>query len=138
MRVVLDTNILVSALISPRGAPAFIHSCWEERRFTLLICPEQIAELRATFRKPSVAALIRSHQVGRQLNQFKRLAQHVGPLPAVERSVDPDDDFLLAMCEAGDADYLVTGDKSDLLSLRRHKRTRIVSAAAFARILGRD
>ncbi|MBN8733146.1 MAG: putative toxin-antitoxin system toxin component, PIN family [Acidobacteria bacterium] len=138
MRVVLDTNILVSALISPKRAPAFIHDCWEERRFTLLNCGEQTAELRDTFRKPKVAALTRPHRVGRQMNQLKRLAQHLGPLPAVTRSVDPDDDLLLAMCEAGSADYLVTGDKSGLLSLRRHKRTRIVSAAAFARILGRD
>jgi predicted nucleic acid-binding protein len=44
------------------------------------------------------------------------------------------DDFLLAMCEAGDADYLVTGDKSGLLALDRHKATRIVSAHEFAGI----
>jgi predicted nucleic acid-binding protein len=36
------------------------------------------------------------------------------------------------MCEAGQADYLVTGDKSGLLALERHKGTRIVSASDFA------
>ena len=45
------------------------------------------------------------------------------------------DDFLLAMSEAGHADYLVTGDKSDLLALARHKRTRIVSPVEFAAFL---
>ncbi len=40
---------------------------------------------------------------------------------------------MLAMAEAGAADYLVTGDKGGLLSLVRHKRTRIISAAAFAK-----
>jgi hypothetical protein len=50
-------------------------------------------------------------------------------LPSVERSRDPRDDFLLALCDVGQADWLVTGDKDDLLSLRRHGRTHIVTAA---------
>ena len=51
------------------------------------------------------------------------------------RSPDPNDDFLLAMAEAGKADYLVTGDKCGLLALHRHKGTQIVSASAFARVV---
>ena len=49
----------------------------------------------------------------------------------MNRSPDPADDFPLALCEAGNADYLVTGDKSGLLALDRHKATRIVSASDF-------
>jgi uncharacterized protein len=56
----------------------------------------------------------------------------IDPLPQVQRSPDPDDDFLLAAAEAGKADYLVTGDKSGLLALVRHEGTRIVTAAQFA------
>ena len=56
----------------------------------------------------------------------------VDPLPWVRRSPDPTDDFLLAASEAGEADYLVTGDKSGLLSLVRHGRMRIVTAREFA------
>jgi hypothetical protein len=66
------------------------------------------------------------------VNQIKRLAEDVGPLPRVKRSPDRNDDFLLAMSEAGNADYLVTGDKNGLLSLHRHKATRIISATRFA------
>jgi predicted nucleic acid-binding protein len=66
------------------------------------------------------------------VNQIRKLAEDVGELPTVERSSDPTDDFLLAMSEAGNADYLVTGDKSGLLALDRHKATRIVSASNFA------
>jgi hypothetical protein len=50
----------------------------------------------------------------------------------VIRSPDPTDDFLLAMSEAGKADYLVTGDKGGLLALDCHKATRIISASDFA------
>jgi uncharacterized protein len=45
---VLDTNILVSALISPAGHPAAIYEAWEDGKFTLLTCVEQLDELRAT------------------------------------------------------------------------------------------
>ena len=66
------------------------------------------------------------------VNQVKKLAEDVDPLPSVERSSDPDDDYLLALSEAGKADYLVTGDKAGLRILDRHKNTRIVSAREFA------
>jgi putative PIN family toxin of toxin-antitoxin system len=132
MRVVLDTNILVSALIAPAGNPAAIYNAWEDGKFTLLICTEQLDELRATLQKPRVADLIKPHKAGRLVNQIKRLAEDVGALPAVERSPDPTDDFLLAMSEAGGADYLVTGDKSGLLVLDGHKATRIITASDFA------
>jgi len=59
------------------------------------------------------------------------LAETIGPLPCVARSPDPTVDFLLALSEAGKADYLVTGDQSGLLSLTRHEGTRIISASEF-------
>lgn len=134
MRVVLDTNILVSALIAPAGNPAAIYSAWEDGKFTLLICAEQLDELRATLQKPRVAELIKPYKAGRLVNQIKRFAQDVGALPTVQRSPDPTDDFLLAMSQAGNADYLVTGDKSGLLALERHRGTQIVGASAFAKL----
>ena len=138
MRVVLDTNILVSALIAPTGYPAAIYNAWEYDRFTLLTCAEHIAEVGATLRKPRIAALIEPYKAGRLINQIKKLAANVVNLPRVRRSADPDDNFLLALAEAGAADYLVTGDKSGLLTLKRHKRTQIITARQFTeRIVGR-
>ena len=112
-----------------------IYDAWEAGRFTLLSCAEHLEELRATLHQPRVAALIKPHLAGYLIKQIRRLGEDVGRLPRVERSPDPDDDFLLAMAEAGKADYLVTGDKTGLLSLRRHKATRIVSARYFAALL---
>ena len=68
-----------------------------------------------------MAELIKPYKAGRLVNQIKKLAEDIGPLPRVERSPDPTDDFLLALSEAGQADYLVTGDKSGLLSLAATK-----------------
>jgi len=132
MRVVLDTNILVSALIAPAGKPAAIYNAWEDGKFTLLTCAEHLDELRATLQKPKIADLIKPHKSGRVVNQIKQLAVEVSSLPRVQRSPDPTDDFQLALSEAGRADYLVTGDKSGLLTLHLHTATRIVSASEFA------
>ena len=132
MRVVLDTNVLVSAMITSVGKPAATVNAWVEGKFTLVTCAAHVDELRSPLQKPRVVELIKPHKAGRLVNQIRKLAEDVGELPTVERSSDPTDDFLLAMSEAGNADYLVTGDKSGLLALDRHKATRIVSASNFA------
>jgi putative PIN family toxin of toxin-antitoxin system len=132
MRVVLDTNILVSALLIQDGHPGAIYRAWSEGAFTLLSCARQLEELRDVLRKPALAKRIRPHRAGRLVNQMKELSEMVDPLPRVQRSPDPDDDFLLAAAEAGGAEYLVTGDKSGLLLLARHEGTRIISARDFA------
>jgi uncharacterized protein len=136
MRVVLDTNILVSALMIATGNPASIYRAWQEGQFTLLTCDEHLDELRTTLRKPAIDERIQPYKAGALVNEICKLAEIVDALPRVRRSPDPTDDFLLALSEAGGADYLVTGDKGGLLTLEFHKGTRIVSARAFAEIIG--
>ena len=137
MRAVLDTNILVSALMIQTGNSAVIYGAWQKGEFTLLTCAEHLDELRATLRKPAIAQRIKPHKAGGLVNEIAKLAESVESLPRVRRSPDPTDDFLLALSEAGRADYLVTGDKSGLLALEHHKSTRIVSARAFAALFTR-
>lgn len=132
MRVILDTNILLSGLITPNGTPARLIDAWLDRRFTLVSHPIQLDEFRAVSRRDKIRALVRPSEAGRLLNQIAALAEMPTRLPPVQRSRDPRDDFLLALCEASSADWLVTGDKDDLLALRQHGTTRIVTAALFA------
>jgi predicted nucleic acid-binding protein len=80
---------------------------------------------------------IKPYNAGRLVNDLKEFAENIGSLPRVQRSPDPTDDFLLALSEAGNADYLVTGDKGGLLGLARHRSTRISSARDFAALLAR-
>ena len=136
MRVILDTNILLSGLIAPVGVPGRLIDSWLDRRFTLISHPLQLDEFRAVSRRDKIRALVRSSEAGRLVNQIAALAEMPERLPPVERSRDPRDDFLLALCEAGAADRLVTGDKNDLLVLQRHGAATIVTAAAFATELG--
>lgn len=136
MRVILDTNILLSGLIAPNGLPARLIDAWLDRRFTLVSHELQLDEFRAVSRRDKIRALVRPSEAGRLVNQIAALADMPERLPPVARSRDPRDDFLLALCEAGAADRLVTGDKDDLLVLKRHAAATILTAATFASELG--
>lgn len=135
MRVVLDTNVLLSALIAPGSTPDALYEAWRDRRFQLASCERQFEEFSRVSRRDDLKKRITPSEAGRMVNRIRALAVMYDPLPKVERSSDPDDDWLLALAEASGADYLVTGDKSGLLALRRHGATRIVSAAEMVRIL---
>jgi putative PIN family toxin of toxin-antitoxin system len=138
MRVVLDTNVLLSALISPSGTPSRVVDAWFSGQFTLVSHTLQLEELRDTSRRESIRVLISAAAAGLLVNEIRGYAEMPTKLPRVQRSRDVDDDFLLALCEAGRADWLVTGDKDGLLSLRTHGAARIATVAEFAQALGLD
>ncbi len=131
MRVVLETNVLLSALISPHGAPDAIYRAWRAAKFDLVTAFAQLDELRRANRYPKFQAVLQPHRVGAMFNNLQRAIVLDQLISDVEAD-DPDDSFLLAMALAGDADYLVTGDRrAGLLQKGNLGRTRIVTPAAF-------
>jgi putative PIN family toxin of toxin-antitoxin system len=135
VRVILGTNILVSGLLTRRGPAALLLDAWVERRFDLVTSELQLEEFGAVTRRPHVRALLVPAVAGRFVNSLRRHARVLDVLPAVSRSPDSGDDFLLAMAQVSEAHYLVTGDKRDLLSLTQHGLTQIVTARTFVQIL---
>ena len=125
MRVFIDTNILLSGLISPSGLPAQLIEAWLDHRFTLVSHPIQLDEIREVSRCDKIRERVKPVAVGRLVNQIALIAEIPTSLPPVERSRDPYDDFLLALCEAVAADWLITGDRNDLLALRHHGSARL-------------
>jgi predicted nucleic acid-binding protein len=127
---------LIAALLVPgRTMDTIVQAC-QNRAFTLLTCDHHIDELRACFTRPWLEPeRIRRHEAGRLINTIRHFAVLAGPLPDVTLSPDPDDDFLLALSEIGNADYLVSGDKADLLMLGMHRGTRIIVARDFAMLI---
>lgn len=134
MRVILDTNVLLGALISPHGSPDAIYRAWRAGRFELVTSAAQLDELRRASRYPKLKTILPAHRVGTMVNNMQRaivLAQ-LPPLTDGIEASDPDDAFLLAMALGGEADYLVTGDRrAGLLQCGSVGRTRIVTPAVF-------
>ena len=134
MRLVLDTNVLLSALMSPASPSAGILSLWRDRKVTVLTAAEQIDEITRVTSYPRIRALLHPALAGRLVDRLRDVATVVENLPIVDRSPDPDDNYLLAIAERGEAQFPVTGDKP-LLGLKRHKSTRIVTPAELLQLL---
>jgi putative PIN family toxin of toxin-antitoxin system len=134
MRVVLDTNVPLSALLSPHGWPDTIYRAWQKDRFDLVTSVAQIGELRRASRYAKFKDVLQPHRVGTMVNNMWRSIM-LDALPLLPDGIevnDPNDAFLLAMALAGEADYLVTGDhRAGLLQRGSHGRTRIVTPTAF-------
>lgn len=138
MRAILDTNVLLSALLSPRGAPAKMLEAWERKKFTLVACEALIVELLEVSGRPFFRARLRAGAAELLAAGIRDFSFFCPDLPsgkaAPEFVRDPKDSYLLALAEASRADFLVTGDK-ELLALRQHKSTRIATPAAMFGVL---
>jgi putative PIN family toxin of toxin-antitoxin system len=132
MLVVLDTNVLFSAILSPTGRPAHIHQAWRQKRFELATCTDQIEEIRKASRYPRFRAALQPHRFGILINNLSPARVWVERLPNLHTAYDPEDSFLLNLSEAVQADYLVTGDKrSRILEMRNIGKTAILTARQF-------
>jgi putative PIN family toxin of toxin-antitoxin system len=135
MRVVLDTGILIAALITADTPPDQAYQAWRKKRFTLVTSMWQLGEFRRASRYERVKKFLKPTEAGNLVNGLMRHATVLKELPDVDLSQDPQDNPVLAMAIAGESDYLVTGDRRGLLSLKRVGATRIVTAAEFLKIL---
>jgi putative PIN family toxin of toxin-antitoxin system len=135
MRVILDTNVLVAALMVSDGPPHQLFEAFLNERFTLITSDAQIEEFSRVTRYPAIRSRIHPAQAGRLLNAVQSLSVFLEKLPPVSVSRDPHDDYLFAMAQAGEADYLVSGDKAGVLAFRRHGKTEIVTARKLVMIL---
>jgi uncharacterized protein len=131
VRLVIDTNTLISALLVSTSLPAHLVALWREGRFDLLTSAEQIDELTRVTRYPRLRERLPSALAGRLVNELRDVAIMVSNLPSVDVCADSFDNYLLAMASAGAADFLVTGDKRDLLGIKLHEGTRILSVRDF-------
>lgn len=136
MRVVLDTNVLMSAFISPEGTTARVLKLWLNGEFDIVTSEWQIGEFRRISHYEHIQPRINSNEVGTFVNDLRKSALMPERLPTVDLSPDPDDNHILAAALAGGAQYLVTGDKPDLLSLEKVQGVRILTVREFVEIMG--
>jgi putative PIN family toxin of toxin-antitoxin system len=124
IRIVIDTNILVSALLQPDGLPAAVLMLALSGEAELCVSDAVFAEYDEVIRRPH---LKRPRDVIEgTLQSIRKLGHWVKPSVRVEKCTDPDDNVLLECAQAGEADYLVTGNKRHFPD--RWKKTKVISA----------
>ena len=139
MRIVFDTNVLISGLISRGSAPAELIEVWHSNRFTLITSREQLLELRRVLNYPKIKKYIRPDQAKTLMDTIVSAAYLVPDiLPDVNVSTDPDDNLIIATAIAGNAHLLVSGDKSHLISLSEVQGIPICTPRNAIRIIQKD
>jgi putative PIN family toxin of toxin-antitoxin system len=135
--VVLDTNVILSALLSPNGAPGEIFSRWESDEFGVIISPGLLHELERALNYPKIAGRLKlaPEEASLFLSHFAAIATVVEPRVKLEAIVkDPDDNRVLECAVAGHAAYIVSGDKH-LLELEEYMGIVILPPSGFLTVL---
>ena len=135
MKVVLDANVLVSAVIA-QGASYRLVSRWLDRAaLDVVVCPALLAEVEDVLGRPRIQKRIDAELAGLYLATIQRIAELVAdPMSVAAHTRDVDDDYLVALAREHGADYIVTGDK-DLLEWPE-QRPPVITPAAFEALLG--
>ncbi len=134
--VVLDTNVIVSALISSGSIPGVIFKRFRIGDFDLVTSNQQLDEIADVIARPALQKYINPREAKLSLSFLKsgKLARIVAPQARSWDFPDKKDHFLLDLIAFEGPQFLVTGDKL-LLSLVEVKNTAIVSPAEFIQVL---
>ena len=136
LRVVLDTNVLVSGVISEKGAPRRILDVWKKEHFVLVTSIAIIAEIVRVLHYPHIKNKYRLKEDDIQSVEttLANDALVLEDMYKVRRSRDPEDDIFLACALEGRADYIVSGDPH-LLEIKYYHGVQIISPSQLLEIL---
>lgn len=133
LRVVLDTNVLLSGIAYPASVPGKIIAAWRNGSIEVLLSAYILDELRRVLPRLSNRHGLNPAEIDDLVDALSIQAEVIEPLPGVEPDLRDDYDqpvlgTLLAALKTSNADYLITGDK-DLLALA--DRYPIITPAKF-------
>ncbi len=137
MIIVLDTNVIISALLSPSGPPAEIINHWEADQFEVVSSPALLTELERALQYPRVKKYLKTSpdEVAAFITRFRTVATAVEPQLSLEViKEDPADNRVLECAVAAGASYIVTGD-DHLLGIKQYKEIIILKPAEFLTLL---
>lgn len=129
IRVVLDTNLFVSAILSPEGKPALILKMVLDARLDLVLSPAIIKEVSLVMNYGKIRKLLSKRSVtpGKIKDTLQKIAKTAimvsGETDVQRIDKDPSDNMLLACAIEGKADYIISGD---------HHLTNIISFEGIA------
>ena len=137
LRAVVDTNILIRALIKPRGTVGPILTQLAANTYTLVYSQPLLDELVEKLVLPRIRDKygLDNQAIETTLALLALRGESVHPTRAVKVCRDPDDNALIEAALAGNAEYIVTGDE-DLLVLKKSETVRIVTPRVFLVVVG--
>lgn len=129
MRLIVDTNVLVSAFVFKSETANNVVRI-AAKTHTLLFSESTLKELKSTLLKQKFAGIAKLPTIRNFLFNLVRIGEFIEPKIEITECRDPKDNKFLELAVAGNADCIVTGDK-DLLVLNPYRGTKIISPANF-------
>jgi uncharacterized protein len=130
-RIVIDTNILVSALFHPEGLPAAVFMLVLSGDVRLCVSDAIFAEYDQVIRRPRFKHL--ADVIEGMLRSIRKIGHWVRPNVCVDECADPDDNIFLECAEAAESDYPVTGNQRHFPE--QWKKTEVISARELIELL---
>lgn len=137
MKATLDTNIVISRYLTPNGPPGQVFEAARATQFEMVVSGVLLEEYRKSFLKPRLVALhqMTEREIANVVTEIEEFSVFAVPVPPfATEAPDPKDNMVLDCAIAGNADYIVTGDKG-LLQLEEYRGIRIITAIEFLAIL---
>lgn len=137
MIVVLDTNVIISALLSAGGSPAQIIDLWEAGVFDVAISTPLLDELKRVLDYPQVKKYqkMTPDEINTLLGRWSTISVYVEPEVVLEVVKDDSDDNRVLECAvAAKANYIISGDKH-LLDLGEYRGIEVLPPAGFIVLL---
>lgn len=128
VRVVLDTNILIGALITRDTPPDALYRAWLRGAFELVTSRAQLAELATVLSRPRLEPYIDADEAAVIVEHLETRATVLRDVPPVSLSTDPADNEILAAAIAAGADLIVSGDRRHVLGLGHAEGIPVVTA----------
>ncbi len=128
MRIVLDTNILIGALITKGTPPDVLYQAWLKGEFELVTSTAKMAEIADVLARPRLQKYIDADEAAAIVENIDTRALILADPPDVDLSPDPKDNPILAAAIAGKVDLIVSGDKKHMLALGEVEGIPIVTA----------
>ena len=128
MRVVLDTNIFIGALITKGTPPDRLYRAWLRGEIKLVTSTAQMAELADVLARPRLQKFLDADEVEAIIENIGARALVLDATMGVNLSPDPKDNQILAAAITGKADLIVSGDKKHVLALGEVEGIPIVTA----------
>jgi putative PIN family toxin of toxin-antitoxin system len=139
-RIVIDTNILVSAILTTKGNPAKILKHVLEGKLNLIISPAILKETQQVLRYPRLVKLMKKNKITMKevydfLDKMSKVAVITpGQLDIDAIPDDPADNKILACAMEGEADYIISGDHH-LTDLKIFQGIKIMNPSTFLKII---
>ncbi|MEY4541766.1 MAG: hypothetical protein RLZZ306_3523 [Bacteroidota bacterium] len=130
MRVVIDTNLFVSALINQNSRQR-LNLVLEKMAIQILSDDALMDEVYEVINRPKFKKYVSQSEIDDFYKLIQERTIRIETHSIVLVSPDPKDDFLLVICLDGNADYLLTGNKIDLLDLVQFHKTKIITLTEF-------